>query len=100
MPTAWFEPLDLSRLGNEDRHRILDYVVNKVGKEKVQEALGISRITMWRLLNKQGRIDDDKLRVLLSFLSEREFREILSSKKVLETLGVIRSDGTVNYPVV
>ena len=78
----------------------MEYVVNKVGRAEIQNALSISRITMWRLLNKQARVDDTKLKVLLGFLTEQEFRDILSSKKVLETLNILRSDGTVNYAVV
>jgi len=96
----WHEYLDLSKLDDEDRYRILEYVVNKVGRDEVQNALSISRITMWRLLNKQTRVDDSKLKVLLNFLTEQEFRDILSSKRVLEALNILRPDGTVNYPVV
>jgi len=99
-PRAWRDHLDLSKLDDEDRYKILEYVVNKVGRAEIQNALSISRITMWRLLNKQARVDDTKLKVLLGFLTEQEFRDILSSKKVLETLNILRSDGTVNYAVV
>ena len=97
---TWYKHLDLGKLDDEDRCRILEYVVNKVGRNGVQNALSISRITMWRLLNRQARVDDAKLKVLLNFLSEQEFRDILSSKKLLEALNILRPDGTVNYPVV
>jgi len=97
---TWYARLDLSKLDDDDRFRILEYVVNKVGRAEVQNTLSISRITMWRLLNKQARIDNTKLKLLLNFLSEQEFRDILSSKKVLEALNILRTDGTVNYPIV
>ena len=37
---------------------------------------------------------------MLKFLWEKEFQEVLGSRKLLEALGVVRSDGTINYPVV
>lgn len=43
---TWFDSLDLSKVSDEDRFKILEYVVSKVGREKVQEALKVSRITM------------------------------------------------------
>ena len=95
----WYAGLDFSKL-DDDIFRILEYVVNKVGRVEVQNTLSISRITMWRLLNKQARIDNTKLKLLLNFLSEQEFRDILSSKRILEALNILRTDGTVNYPVV
>jgi len=55
---------------------------------------------MWRLLKKQVKIDDNKLRILLNFLTPQEFQEILSSKKILESIGIVRFDGTINYSVV
>ena len=50
----------------------------------------------------RGRVgvDDGKLRTLLSLLTEQEFRDILSSRKLLEVANIIRPDGTVNYAVV
>jgi len=92
--------LDLSKISDEDRYRILEYVVDKVGRDSVKSALGISRYTMWRLLNKKVGIDDNKLKILLNFLTPQEFQNVLSSRKLLEGIGVIRKDGTVNYPVV
>jgi len=74
--------------------------VNKVGRGRVQEALSISRYTMWRMLNKQVGIDDAKLKVLLSLITEQAFREVLSSRKLLEAVSILRPDGTVNYAVV
>ena len=97
---TWYARLDMSKLDDDDRFRILEYVVNKVGRVEIQKALSVSRITMWRLLNKQARVNDSKLKLLLNFLSEQEFRDILSSKKVLEALNILRTDGTVNYPIV
>jgi len=98
--SVWYEVVDLSKIGDEDRYRILEYVVEKLGRGRVQQALSISRYTMWRLLKKHVRVDDAKLKVLLGFLTMQEFRDILSSRKLLESLGIIGPDGRVNYPVV
>ncbi len=55
---------------------------------------------MWRLLKKQVRIDGNKLRALLGFLTPEEFQEVLGSRRLLESMGVIRRDGTIDYPIV
>ena len=96
---SWVDAVDLSKISDEDRHRVLEYLVNKLGRHKIQETLGVSRVTMWRLMNKQQRIDDEKIRALLSLMTEQEFREVLGARRVLEALGVVRSDGTINYSV-
>ena len=97
LSVTWFDSLDLSKVSDEDRFRILEYVVSKVGKEKVQEVLKVSRITMWRLLSKQSKIDDDKLRTLLSLITQREFETLISARDRLRALGILRDDGTVDY---
>ena len=97
---AWHESLDLSKLSDDERYKILEYVVNKVGRDRVQAAFGITRYTMWRLLKKRVRIDDDKLKIFLGFLTPQEFQEVLSSHKLLEGIGVVRRDGTINYSIV
>ncbi|MEM1695991.1 MAG: hypothetical protein QXQ90_05295 [Desulfurococcaceae archaeon] len=80
----WYEVLNLKSLSEEDRARILQYVVDKHGRETVQEVLKVSRATMWRLLNGKSRIDDGRLKLLLSLITEDEFR------KILETAGLVR----------
>ena len=94
---TWFDSLDLSKVSDEDRFRILEYAVSKFGRGRVQEALRVSRTTMWRLLNKQARIDDDKLRALLSLVSQREFESLVSARDRLRALGILRDDGTLDY---
>jgi len=94
---SWLNSLDLSKVSDEDRFRILDYAVSRHGRARVQEVLGVSRITMWRLLSRQVRVDDDKLRALLSLITQREFESLISAKDRLRALGVLRDDGTVDY---
>jgi len=96
----WYEQLDLSKISDDDRFRILEYVISKVGRSGVQRTLNISRITMWRLINKQARVDDNKLKLLLSFLTPKEFEEVLGAEKKLATIGIIREDGTVEYSTI
>uniref|UniRef100_A0A7C5UYB0 Uncharacterized protein n=1 Tax=Ignisphaera aggregans TaxID=334771 RepID=A0A7C5UYB0_9CREN len=94
---AWLDSLDLSKLSDEDRFRILEYAVSKFGRARVQELLGVSKVTVWRLLSRQVRVDDDKLRALLSFITQREFEDLVSARDRLRALGVLRDDGTVDY---
>ncbi|RLG85021.1 MAG: hypothetical protein DRO15_08030 [Thermoprotei archaeon] len=58
----WSESLDLLKISEKDKCRILEYVTNKVSKAKLQEVLGVSKVTMWRLLNRQAKINDAILR--------------------------------------
>lgn len=52
---------------------------------------------MWRLLNRQAKVDDDKLRALLSLITQREFETFISARDRLRALGILREDGTVDY---
>ena len=36
----WFDFLDLSKVSDEDRFRVLEYAVSKHGRARVQEVLG------------------------------------------------------------
>ncbi|MEM4846850.1 MAG: integrase [Thermosphaera sp.] len=92
----WYEVLNLKSLSEEDRARILQYVVDKHGRDRVQEILKVSRITMWRLLNGKSRLDDERLKMLLATITEDEFRRVLEARKVLETAGLVR-DGYIDY---
>ncbi len=52
------------------------------------------------LLSKQSKIDDGNLRTLLSLVFEEEFRKVLDATKLLQNVGIIKEDGTVNYCLV
>jgi len=95
---TWFDSLDLSKVFDEDRFRVLDYAVSRHGRARVQEVLGVSRITMWRLLNKQVRVDDDKLRALLSLITQREFESLISARDRLRALGKIEDITCGTFP--
>jgi len=44
--SLWWEKVDVSKLSEDARFRILKYVVEKYGRKKVLEDVGISRITL------------------------------------------------------
>ncbi|MEM1704074.1 MAG: hypothetical protein QXQ31_08480 [Zestosphaera sp.] len=90
----WYEVLNLKSLSEEDRARILQYVVDKHGRETVQDVLKVSRITMWRLLSGKSRLDDERLKLLLAMITEDEFR------RVLEAAGLVKEGEYVDYPLV
>ena len=50
-----------------------------------------------RLLSKQVRVDDSKLRTLLTLITQREFETLISARDRLRALGILRDDGTVDY---
>jgi len=94
---SWFEGLDLSKLTPEDRVRLLRYAADKHGAERVLEVLGVSKVTLWRLLNGRSPVDDGKLLRVLQLLTPQEFESVLGVAKRLATAGILREDGTVDY---
>ena len=97
---VWFESLDLGRISEEDRRRVLLYAVSKLGRDRVRGLLGVSRVTMWGLEKGLAAVDDEKLVKLLSLVTQREFEEVLGAYRRLRVAGVIRDDGTVDYSAV
>jgi len=96
-PRLWFEGLDLFKLSAEDRARLLRYAVDKHGAERVLEVLGVSKVTLWRLLNGRSPVDDGKLVRVLQLLTPQEFESVLGAAKKLAAAGILREDGTVEY---
>ena len=93
----WYEGLDLSKLGAEDRVRLLRCAVDKHGADRVMEVLGVSRITLWRLLNGKSPVDNGRLVKVLQLLTPGEFESVVGAAKKLVAAGVLREDGTVDY---
>ncbi len=52
----WWEKVDVSKLSEDVRYRILKYIVEKYGRKKVLEEVGIGRITLWRLVERNLRL--------------------------------------------
>ncbi|MEM2195948.1 MAG: integrase, partial [Sulfolobales archaeon] len=74
--------------------------VEKYGRKKVIEEAGISRVTLWRLLNRVSPVDPEYVAPLLKLLKQTEFESLVSAKNRLRSLGIVRDDGTVDYSLV
>jgi len=69
----WWEQVDISKLSEDARYRILKYVVEKYSRRTVLEESGISRVTLWRLLERTSPVKPEYVKPLLKFLSREEF---------------------------
>jgi len=88
--------MSLSLMG-ESRYRILKYVVEKYGRSKVLEEAGISRVTLWRLLERISPVRPEYVKPLLKLLTREEFEGLVSVGERLKSLGILREDGIVDY---
>jgi len=94
---AWWERVNVPKLGEDSRYAILKYVVEKYGKGKVLEETGISRVTLWRLLERRSPVRPEYVRPLLKLLTHEEFEGLVAARERLKALGILRDDGTVDY---
>jgi len=95
--SSWLEKVDVSKLSEDSRYRILRYVVEKYGKKVVVEKTGISRVTLWRLLERVSPVKPEYVKPLLKLLTREEFEKIVSARDRLKSLGILRDDGTIDY---
>ena len=65
--------------------------------KKVLEEIGISRITLWRLLERKSPIKPEYVKPLLKLLSREEFEKLVTARERLKSLGILRDDGTIDY---
>lgn len=93
----WWEKINIPKLSEDARCRILKYVVEKYGRKRVLEETGISRITLWRLLEKVSPVKPEYVKPLLKLLTREEFESLISAREKLRALGIVRDDGTVDY---
>ena len=91
---AWYEKLDVSRIGAEARYRIFCYLYSKGLRAR---DLGISESTFYRVLHRKQPVSDSLLQRLLQHLTEQEFATLVSAEDRLRAAGVLRSDGSVDY---
>ncbi|MEM1867698.1 MAG: hypothetical protein QXY83_02525 [Thermosphaera sp.] len=61
------------------------------------EEAGISRVTLWRLLNRVSPVDPEYIAPLLK---QTEFESLVSAKNRLRSLGIMRDNGTIDYSLV
>jgi len=98
--SEWWNRINVSKIDEDSRYKILSYLVEKYGRKKVMEEAGISRVTLWRLLNRVSPVDSEYVAPLLKLLTQTEFESLVSAKNRLRSLGIVRDDGTVDYSLV
>ncbi|MEM2196496.1 MAG: integrase, partial [Sulfolobales archaeon] len=98
--SEWWNRINVSKIDEDSRYKILSYLVEKYGRKKVMEEAGISRVTLWRLLNRVSPVDPEYVVPLLKLLTQTEFESLVSAKNRLRSLGIVRDDGTVDYSLV
>jgi len=93
---AWYEKLDVSRIGAEARYRIFYYLYSKGLRAR---DLGISKSTFYRVLHRKQPASDSLLQRLLQHLTEQEFATLVSAEDRLRAAGILRDNGAVDYSV-
>jgi len=95
--SLWWEIVDVSKLSEDARYSIFRYVVEKYGREAVLREVGISRVTLWRLLERKSPVRVEYVKPILKLLTRDEFERIVSAREKLKALGILRDDGVVDY---
>ncbi|MEM4800408.1 MAG: hypothetical protein QXO61_03755, partial [Acidilobaceae archaeon] len=98
--SEWWIKVDVSKIDEESRYRVLSYLVEKYGRRKVMEEAGISRVTLWRLLKRESPVKPEYIAPLLRLLTPSEFENLVSVGSRLRSLGLLKDDGTVDYGLV
>jgi len=95
--TRWWESVDPGRLDEEARYMLLKHAVDKYGQKRVYEEIGVSRITMWRLLERKSPVRPEYIKPILKLLTREEFESIVGARQKLRAMGIVRDDGSVDY---
>jgi len=93
----WWEQVVPSKLDEETGYRLLQYVVNKYGQKRVYEEIGISRVTMWRLLERKSPVRAEYIKPILKLLTKEEFEKIVGARQKLRAIGIVKDDGSIDY---
>ncbi len=91
----WYEKLDLSRISDDERYRLFDYVTQVKGLRPSD--LGISYSSFYRIRQRKQRVSDELLKKILQHVSREEFEKVVSARDRLRALGILREDGTIDY---
>uniref|UniRef100_A0A7C3MAB4 Uncharacterized protein n=1 Tax=Archaeoglobus fulgidus TaxID=2234 RepID=A0A7C3MAB4_ARCFL len=97
---TWFERINVKGLNDDSRKAILKRVKDKLGFSKATEVLGISKGSMHNYLHGIRKIPDEVIFRALQHLEEGEFKEIVGSFERLKVLGILREDGSIDYPAI
>jgi len=66
-------------------------------QKRIYEEIGISRITMWRLLERKSPVRPEYVKPILKLLTREEFENIVGARQKLKAVGIVRDDGSVDY---
>lgn len=58
---------------------------------------GISRVTLWRLLERKSPVKPEYIKPLLKLMTREEFESIVSAREKLRAIGILRDDGAIDY---
>ena len=97
MESSWFVKVDVNALSDDARRSILEKVKNKLGFNEAIKVLDISKGSMHNYLHGIRRIPDEVVYKALNYISESEFNEIIGGIEKLKALGIIKSNGSVDY---
>ncbi|MEM4447761.1 MAG: hypothetical protein QW461_10740 [Candidatus Jordarchaeales archaeon] len=92
--------VDVSKLDEDSRYKVLYYLVEKCERKKVVEEVGISRVTLWGLLRREFPVKPEYIAPLLQLLIPNEFKSLVSVGNRLRPLGISRDDETVDYSLI
>ena len=93
----WWETVDPAKLSEDARYHILAYVVEKYGRRRVREETGISRVTLWRLLDRKSPVKPEYVKPLLKLLTREEFERLVTARERFRAPGIVRDDGAIDY---
>jgi len=87
--------VDPSRVGYEERRRLLEHLARRLGISRAAETQGVSKRTFYRMLRGEAPIDDSRLEKVLSAIPAEEALEVLGARKRLEACGTIEGGRVV-----
>jgi len=94
--------VDASQLSKVERGGAAPYTqgghaVEKHGRKRVMQLAGVSRVTLWRLLEKKSPVKPEYVKPLLKLFSRHEFEELVTVGERLRSLGIVKEDGIIDY---
>lgn len=100
--SEWWGKVDVSKIDDDARRSLLEYLKNKLGSGELLKHLGVrSKGTLTKYLKYRRRIRDEVVLKMLQLISEEEFTELIGARKRLEALGLIdRNTGKVDYALI
>jgi hypothetical protein len=98
--SSWFAGVDVRGLSDDSRRAILRRVKDKLGFNRSLEVLGVARGSLYNYLHGVRRVPDEVVSRALRNLDEGEFNEVVCGLDRLRALGIVRSDGSIDYSLV